>query len=101
MGFIDTLRVDLADAGWHTLSLQMPILDADAKLSEYGPTLPEAFDRIDAGVRFLKERGVRTIVLAGHSSGALTALAYAAERPKAPIAGIAAISPRRNRRAAR
>lgn len=92
-GFIDTLRVDLADAGWHTLSLQMPILDADVRLSEYGPTLPEAFDRIDAGIRFLKERGIKTIALAGHSSGAMTALAYAAERPGAPVAGIAAISP--------
>ncbi|BAU49963.1 phospholipase [Sulfurifustis variabilis] len=92
-GFIDTLRVDLADAGWHTLSLQMPILDADVKLSEYGATLPEAFDRIDAGIRFLQARGIRTIVLAGHSSGAMTALAYAAERPTASIAAVGAISP--------
>lgn len=92
-GFIDTLRVDLADAGWHTLSLQLPILDADVKLAEYARTLPEAFERIDAGVRFLRERGIKTIVLAGHSSGALTALAYAAERPAAAIAGVGAISP--------
>jgi pimeloyl-ACP methyl ester carboxylesterase len=92
-GFIDTLRVDLADAGWHTLALQMPILEADVKLAQYGSTLPEAFERIDAGVRFLHERGIKTIVLAGHSSGATTALAYAAEHPAAPLAGIAAISP--------
>lgn len=92
-GFIDTLRVDLADAGWHTLSLQMPILDADVKLSQYGPTLPEAFERVDAGIRFLEERGIKTIALAGHSFGAMTALAYAAERPDAPISGVAAISP--------
>lgn len=92
-GFIDTLRVDLADAGWHTLSLQMPILDADVKLSKYGPTLPEAFERIDAGIRFLQERGIKTIALAGHSSGAMTALAYAAERPDSPIAAVGAISP--------
>lgn len=92
-GFIDTLRVDLADAGWHTLSLQMPILEADVKLSEYGGTLPEAFDRIDAGIRFLQERGIKKIMLAGHSSGAMTALGYAAERPAAAIAGIGAISP--------
>lgn len=90
-GFIDNLRVDFADAGWHTLSLQMPILDADVKLAEYAKTFPEAFDRIDAGVRYLKQRGVKQIFLEGHSSGGLTAVAYIAERPKAPIAGVVAV----------
>jgi pimeloyl-ACP methyl ester carboxylesterase len=90
-GFIDTLRADLADAGWHTLSLQLPILDADIKLSEYGKTFPEAFQRIDAGVRYLRARGVKQIVLIGHSSGAMTAAAYAAEYPKAALAGIVTI----------
>lgn len=90
-GFIDTLRPDLADAGWHTLSLQLPILDADVKFIEYGKTFPEAFQRIDAGVRYLQERGVKRIVLLGHSSGAMTALAYAVERPKIALGGIIAI----------
>ena len=90
-GFIDTLRADLADAGWHTLSLQLPILDADVKLSEYGKTFPEAFQRVDAGVRYLRERGVKQIVLIGHSTGAMTAVAYAAERPKTGLSGIGAI----------
>ena len=90
-GFIDTLRPDLADAGWHTLSLQLPILDADVKFVEYGKTFPEAFQRIDAGVRYLQERGVKRIVLLGHSSGAITALAYAVERPKIALGGIIAI----------
>lgn len=90
-GFIDTLRADLADAGWHTLSLQLPILDADIKLSEYGKTFPEAFQRIDAGIHYLRERGVKRIVLVGHSSGAMTAAAYAAERPKAALGGIVTI----------
>mgnify|MGYP001572780623 FL=1 len=90
-GFIDTLRADLADAGWHTLSLQLPILDVDIKLSEYGKTFPEAFQRIDAGVRYLQERGVKRIVLVGHSSGAMTAVAYATERPKAALGGIVTI----------
>lgn len=90
-GFIDTLRADLADAGWHTLALQLPILDADIKFVEYGKTFPEAFQRLDAGVRYLRERGVTRIVLVGHSSGAMTAVAYAAERPKAALAGIVTI----------
>lgn len=90
-GFIDTLRPDLADAGWHTLSLQLPILDADVKFIEYGKTFPEAFQRIDAGIRYLQERGVKRIVLLGHSSGAITAVAYAVERPKIALGGIIAI----------
>ncbi len=90
-GFIDTLRVDLSEAGWHTLSLQLPILDQDVKFAEYGKTFPEAFQRIDAGVRYLQQKGVKQVVLVGHSSGAITAVAYASERPKTPLAGIAAI----------
>ncbi len=90
-GFIDTLRVDLAEAGWHTLSLQLPILDQDVKFAKYGKTFPEAFERIDAGVRYLQQKGVKQIVLVGHSSGAITAVAYAAEHPRTSLAGIAAI----------
>lgn len=90
-GFIDNLRVDLADAGWHTLSLQLPILDTNTKVAEYAKTFPEAFARVDAGFRYLKERGVEQIFIVGHSSGAMTASAYAAERPTAPVAGIVAV----------
>lgn len=91
-GFIDSLRSDFADAGWHTLSLQMPILANDARFNDYGNTFPEAFARIDAGRAFLKDKGMAEVVLLGHSSGAMTVIAYAAERPHAPVRGIAAIS---------
>ena len=91
-GFIETLRIELPEAGFHTLSLQMPILHQGVKLSDYGPTLPEAFDRLDAAVAFLKRKGMARIFLVGHSLGATTVLAYAAERTRAPINGIVAIS---------
>ena len=90
-GFLDNLRTDLADAGYHTLSLQVPILAADAPFGAYGKTFPEAFERIDAGVQYLKTKGVGRVVLLGHSSGAMTAVAYAARRPQAPVTGIVAI----------
>ena len=90
-GFIDNLRIDLADGGWHTLALQLPILDTDTKLSEYGKTFPEAFARIDSGIRSLREHGVEQIIIVGHSSGAMTATAYAAERPATPVIGIVVI----------
>lgn len=87
-GFFDSLRVDLADAGWHTLSLQMPILDTDVKFSAYAATFSEAFSRVDSGLRYLKERGVDQVFLVGHSSGAMTAVAYGADPAKGRIAGI-------------
>ncbi len=90
-GFIDNLRADLAEAGFHTLSLQMPILEAEAPFGAYGKTFPEAFERIDAGIQYLKKNGVRRVVLIGHSSGAMTAVAHAAKHPQAPITGIVAI----------
>lgn len=90
-GFIDTLRADVADAGFHTLSLQLPILAQDAKFGSYGQTFPEAYERIDSGVRYLKQKGVQHIVLLGHSTGAMTAVAYVAKRPQTPIAGIVAV----------
>jgi len=90
-GFINTLRIDLAEAGWHTLSLQMPILETDVKLAEYAKTFPEAFERIDAGVRYLQQQGISKIYLLGHSSGAMTGVAYATEHPKVPVVGIIAI----------
>jgi len=90
-GFIDSLRADLTDAGYHTLALQMPILETDAPFGAYGKTFPEAFERIDAGIRHLKQKGVQRVLLVGHSSGAMTAVAYAAKHPQAPVIGIAAI----------
>ena len=92
-GFIDKLYRDLSEAGHHTLSLQMPILGNEVKFSEYGPTFPEAFERIDAGIRYLKSRApqVRQIFLVGQSSGGMTVVAYAARQPSPALAGIATV----------
>jgi hypothetical protein len=53
--FLDALRADLADAGWHTLSLQMPILSPDVKLARNtrvpSPRPPRA--RIEAGLALI------------------------------------------------
>lgn len=91
-GFIDRLRGDLADAGYHTLSLQLPILAADAPFGNYGPTLPEAFERVNAGIQYLrKHKGVQRVALLGHSSGANTALGHAARHPQTGVVGVVAI----------
>jgi pimeloyl-ACP methyl ester carboxylesterase len=90
-GFIENLRVDLTEAGYHTLSLQMPILENEAKFLRYAQTFPEANERIDAGIAYLKERGIKDIYLIGHSSGAMTVAHYAAERPKSGIRGVVGV----------
>lgn len=91
-GFIETLRTELVDAGFHTLSLQMPILSEDKNLADYDATLPEAFQRLDAGIDYLRGKGIKKTVLIGHSLGALTSLHYGAEREAAQISGIAALN---------
>jgi len=92
-GFIEKLYRDLNETGYHTLSLQMPILGNEAKFSTYGPTFPEAYERIDAGIRYLRTRQpkLQRVFLVGHSSGAMTAVAYAARQQNPFLVGVGAI----------
>ncbi|MBI4192802.1 MAG: DUF3530 family protein [Betaproteobacteria bacterium] len=66
---IGALRSGLADRGYATLSVQMPVLAADAKDKEYLALFPDAAGRLQAAVAFLKTEGHRKIVLASHSMG--------------------------------
>jgi alpha-beta hydrolase superfamily lysophospholipase len=68
-GVIGTLRVWLADAGYATLSIQMPVLAADAGADRYPPLFAEAVERMDAGAHWLKGRGHARVVLLTHSMG--------------------------------
>lgn len=63
------LRVGLANAGWRTLSLQMPVLTKDAKYFDYLDVFPNAIPRIEAAIAHLKEQGIEHIVLMAHSCG--------------------------------
>jgi len=73
---IDPLRMQLPELGWHTLSLQMPILGNEATAKDYPPLLLEVPARIQAGVNYLKIKGINNIVLSGHSIGATMASFY-------------------------
>jgi dienelactone hydrolase len=70
------LRVGLAEQGWNTLSIQMPVLNKEAKYYDYVEILPEAFPRIDAAIDFLKEKENKKIVLIAHSCSAHMAMAW-------------------------
>lgn len=82
-GLIGGLRTGLADAGYVTLSVQMPVLAATATRDDYAPTLPEAAERIAAAVGLLQAKGVRKIAIVSHSLGASMANAFLA-RPRSP-----------------
>jgi pimeloyl-ACP methyl ester carboxylesterase len=73
---IEPLRMQLPDLGWYTLSLQMPVLNNEAEEKDYPPLFPEVPARIQAGVDFLKSKGIRNIVISGHSTGATMASYY-------------------------
>ena len=64
------LRTGLVEAGWSTLSLQMPVLEKGKKYYDYLPLLPYAHKRIEAAIEYINELDDQTIVLAAHSCGA-------------------------------
>jgi pimeloyl-ACP methyl ester carboxylesterase len=76
---IEPLRTELPEHGWHTLSLQMPVLPNGAVDKDYVPLFPEVPARIQAGVDFLKKKGIKHIVLTGHSLGTTMATYYLAD----------------------
>lgn len=87
------LRSELPEAGWHTLSIQMPILKNEAEFKDYIPLFPEVAPRINAAVAFLKQKGINNIVLIGHSLGATMGAHYMAHKVDDAIVGFVAIGP--------
>lgn len=84
-GIVGTLRTALADRGITTLSIQMPILAADAKSEAYTALFPEAADRIGAAVDYLKSKGYTRIALVSHSMGSRMSGVYLRGRPDAAV----------------
>ncbi len=75
-GLIGELRARLADAGYTTLSIQMPILAADAPAARYPVLFWEADARFAGAVSYLWRKGQRRVVLLSHSMGSRMANHY-------------------------
>ena len=70
------VRIGLPESGWHTLSLQMPVLEKEAKYYDYVPLFEESFPRIDAAIKFLKSKNIKNIVMLAHSCGSHMGMAW-------------------------
>jgi pimeloyl-ACP methyl ester carboxylesterase len=84
-GLIGMLRSQLADGGYATLSVQMPVLKADAKDEDYPPTFTEGSERLELAIDFLKAKGYKKIALVTHSSGGRITSLFLTKHPKAPV----------------
>lgn len=81
--------------GYHTLSIQMPTSSGSWK--DYDLLFPEAYQRIQAAIDYLKkEKKLQKVYLVGHSMGSRMAAAFLAEHPDAGAAGFIGVGMRSN-----
>ena len=85
-GLNGVLRVELADRGFATLSVQMPVLSADKTRELYRPLLGVAGDRVAAALRDLRGRGIAKVAIVSHSIGGSIVDAYLARPDALPVA---------------
>jgi pimeloyl-ACP methyl ester carboxylesterase len=76
-GVIGILRSKLADLGYATLAVQMPVQAKEATVDDYYPKVfPDAADRLAKAADFLRAKGHSDVVLLSHSMGAWMANVY-------------------------
>jgi pimeloyl-ACP methyl ester carboxylesterase len=78
---VKPLRVGLLESGWNTLSVQMPVLEKQAKYYDYVPLFPAALARIEAAIAFARtqlnnNKESDKVVLIAHSCGVHMAMAW-------------------------
>lgn len=66
---VGPLREALAENGWHTLSIQLPVLEKGAKYYDYVDVFPEARLRINAALEHLEASEYSKIIFIAHSCG--------------------------------
>ena len=67
---IGDLRTKLADRGYATLAVQMPVLAADAPRDAYRDLFDDAGTRIAAALAWLRAKGFANVAIVSHSMGA-------------------------------
>ncbi len=88
---VQPVRVEMPQYGWHTLSIQMPVLANGIGGEEYRPLFKEVAPRIEAAITFLKDNDMQEIVLVSHSMGSAMAAYYFANNPNSAISKFVAV----------
>ncbi len=70
------LREGLSENGFTTLSVQMPVLQKDAKYYDYLKIIDHSFPRIEAAIEFLKQRRYSWIAIVAHSCSVHMTMAW-------------------------
>jgi len=91
-GIIGELRTRLPEMGYTTLSIQMPILAADAPAARYPVLFWEADARFAAALTYLRKKKYAKVVLLSHSMGSRMANHYVAAHPQLPVSGWISLS---------
>ena len=73
------LRTMLAEAGYSTLSIQMPVLSGTANLAEYMPMYADAGERLKLATDWLRAKGYAKMAIVSHSLGATMTNHYLAD----------------------
>lgn len=79
---IGALRSQLAEQGYSTLSIQMPVLANEAKGDAYPKTFGEAAARLQAAVDFLRAKNYGKVAIVSHSMGSRMTAHYLAKGEK-------------------
>ena len=91
-GLIGMLRQSLAERGYTTLSIQFPVLAADAKAEAYTPTFDDAAGRLAQATAFLKKKGYGKVAIVSHSLGCRMSYRYLSGKPDNAIKAWVALS---------
>ena len=75
------LRTKLAEAGYSTLSIQLPVLPGTAKIGDYLPTFPDSTERFALAAQWLRAKGYGKVAIVSHSLGATMANQYLITAP--------------------
>jgi hypothetical protein len=85
---IGVLRTTLADMGFATLSVQMPVLAADAPRDDYRALYDDAGERLSAAAAWLRNHGHARVAVVSHSVGAAMVDAWLAGGERAIAAWV-------------
>ena len=79
------MRTRIAEAGYTTLSIQLPVLGPGAKVGDYIPTYGDGAERYELAARFLRDKGYKNVGIVSHSLGATMANYYLIKADEVPV----------------